>query len=670
MAVGGVPNLIATVSDFETSSENLVVVVGGIAAEDVTITATGDIIWSPAVDEIGQSYNVTITVTDESSNVTTTGFAVVVVRLDTDGDGLFDDQEIAIGTDPNNFDTDGDTLGDGFEARATGGVVDPLVPDDPNADPDGDGLSNLDEDLNGVDPGLEDTDGDGTNDGDEVDQGSDPNDPTDGGMPPDEDDVVRVILTIGDPSGSNSESYRLKIGNKSLVGGPCVGVPCDTRTLDLKRGESYEIQIIHVSGPGDLDYTASVVVDAGETDPYFLDDPSGILGGHNNVAASFLNNTATLYLPTGNLTAYRPMQTTNGYAPFTKTAVKDADEKKTDLGPGIRINNDDDNGNGLPDRNESNRINNENDLIEVLIEGLPGGYDGFVLETDLNVLRVWTSADKGQQIFFPSGGMQSEPLDINANGELTIYVEWRSITHGTEELKLVDQNTGFVFDTLVFHSFESIVIGFSGDTTGSSIGINIPALQQPTYDIAVDFYEAGYDVFYYDVNTHSLGAGGGFTGAAFGEVGNAVSNRNVENVAIYGWSHGGGATALLANTLELGKGQGILPNTFEIAATAYIDAVRFDGLGTLNPFSENRRPLQDFGITKPHANWYQTTRQLLPPYTDALPFGGESVPGSVIDVDLTQQVVAISGINHVNIAELVSDQKLLLNFFEQTIPTR
>jgi len=116
---------------------------------------------------------------------------------------------------------------------------------------------------------------------------------------------------------------------------------------------------------------------------------------------------------------------------------------------------------------------------------------------------------------------------------------------------------------------------------------------------------------------------------------------------------------------------GLLPNTFTIAATAYIDAVRYTGpIETLNLFSENRRPLQALGINVAHANWHQTTRQLLPPYTNGLPFGGTSVPGSVIDVDLTLQVAAMPGQDHVNISELVRDQKLLFNFFEATMPTR
>jgi hypothetical protein len=67
--------------------------------------------------------------------------------IDTDGDGVSDDEERRRGTDPNNTDTDGDGLPDGEELRVG---ADPLDPD---------------------------TDGDGLNDGDEVDLGTNPTQP-------------------------------------------------------------------------------------------------------------------------------------------------------------------------------------------------------------------------------------------------------------------------------------------------------------------------------------------------------------------------------------------------------------------------------------------------------------------------------------------------------------
>lgn len=89
-------------------------------------------------------------------------------KIDTDGDGLSDDEERELGTDPTRADTDRDGIPDGIEV-ATG--TNPL-----DADTDGDGLSDGVEDANRngvVDPGetdprLRDTDGGGVADGDEI----------------------------------------------------------------------------------------------------------------------------------------------------------------------------------------------------------------------------------------------------------------------------------------------------------------------------------------------------------------------------------------------------------------------------------------------------------------------------------------------------------------------
>ena len=53
-----------------------------------------------------------------------------VASVDSDGDGLTDSEEAAIGTDPNATDTDGDGLTDGLEATA--GTTDPLLADSNN----------------------------------------------------------------------------------------------------------------------------------------------------------------------------------------------------------------------------------------------------------------------------------------------------------------------------------------------------------------------------------------------------------------------------------------------------------------------------------------------------------------------------------------------------------
>ncbi|WP_370107455.1 hypothetical protein [Nocardioides sp.] len=100
---------------------------------------------------------------------------------DSDGDGLNDDVEQVIGTDPNDPDTDGDGTNDGDEdfdgdgltnvEEVTGSENDGYgnEPTDlTDADSDDDGLTDGQEvDLTGTDPNNPDTDGDGTSDADE-----------------------------------------------------------------------------------------------------------------------------------------------------------------------------------------------------------------------------------------------------------------------------------------------------------------------------------------------------------------------------------------------------------------------------------------------------------------------------------------------------------------------
>lgn len=82
---------------------------------------------------------------------------------DTDHDGATDGAEVNAGSNPNNPDTDGDSMPDGWELD---NHLDPRVYD-AFSDPDGDGLPNLEERDVHTNPQLADTDGDGLNDGDE-----------------------------------------------------------------------------------------------------------------------------------------------------------------------------------------------------------------------------------------------------------------------------------------------------------------------------------------------------------------------------------------------------------------------------------------------------------------------------------------------------------------------
>ncbi len=87
---------------------------------------------------------------------------------DPDGDGLSNEQELLLGTDPDNPDTDGDGLSDGEELSVT--ATDPL-----RLDTDNDELNDWVEiNTTRTDPRQFDTDADGVGDGAEVRNGTDP----------------------------------------------------------------------------------------------------------------------------------------------------------------------------------------------------------------------------------------------------------------------------------------------------------------------------------------------------------------------------------------------------------------------------------------------------------------------------------------------------------------
>lgn len=119
--------------------------------------------------------------------------------VDTDGDGLDDDEEVLRGTDPLRADSDGDGLNDGNEVtRGTN----PL-----KVDTDGDGLNDGHEVGLNTNPVLADTDADGMPDGTEVNGGTDP---VDGG------DFASEIYVDG-VSGSDTTGYGTRLAPWATV---------------------------------------------------------------------------------------------------------------------------------------------------------------------------------------------------------------------------------------------------------------------------------------------------------------------------------------------------------------------------------------------------------------------------------------------------------------------
>lgn len=118
-------------------------------------------------------------------------------EADPDGDGLTNDREAALGTDPLQPDTDGDRLLDREEVETH--LTDPLDPDT-----DGDGLQDGDEiQTYQTDPRQPDTDGDGLSDGDEIRLGTDPRNPDTDGDGLRDGDEIRLEANPRNPDSDN-----------------------------------------------------------------------------------------------------------------------------------------------------------------------------------------------------------------------------------------------------------------------------------------------------------------------------------------------------------------------------------------------------------------------------------------------------------------------------------
>jgi hypothetical protein len=280
------------------------------------------------------------------------------------------------------------------------------------------------------------------------------------------------------------------------------------------------------------------------------------------------------------LVAFRPVTPYINYANYPVAASVESDPK---LGPGIRINGDDDNANGNPDYSDAGPTAvADNDLVRVDVAGSG---------TSLNVswtgpLAVYTSATKTAQLAFGAA--------VSAGQQL--WVEYASQTHtiGTSaELTLtaIEDATAAV-DSVVFHSFQSLVVAIGGNSQNPA---NFGDSRLGIFTVGGTLYQRGYDVqlFSHD-KVNSLGQG-----AALNEVACGVLNRNVNYVAILGYSWGAGATYELAAGL---KADARLTGQYELKYTAYVDGIRHYTLS-----AERRLP----ALTRYHDNIYQRRDWLL-----------------------------------------------------------
>ncbi len=164
---------------------------------------------------------------------------------DTDGDGMTDKQETDANYDPLDPDMDRDGMSDGWENGHGLDPQDSTGDDGADGDPDNDGLSNIDEYLNGTNPNLPDSDGDGVSDGVEVANGSDPNDASDGGQAPPVDkfreiefningDYAAWEMTIEGLGPDDTRTRKISMGRPNAA---------NTTTLKMRKGNSYRLSM-------------------------------------------------------------------------------------------------------------------------------------------------------------------------------------------------------------------------------------------------------------------------------------------------------------------------------------------------------------------------------------------------------------------------------------------
>src|SRR5262245_57711804 len=213
------------------------------------------------------------------------------------------------------------------------------------------------------------------------------------------------------------------------------------------------------------------------------------------------------------LTAYRPV---TDYINYLNYPVAEAVETDIASGPGIRINGDND---GV----------NENDLVRVDVDVDVSGD----LTWTSTTLAVWTTANK-------QAGTNIQPSTLTS--DQTLWVEYVGTSHTADaDDATVTLSAGGESDTVVFHTFRGDVLAIGGNQQDPLNYVNPDILnnsQLGLYKTAGMLYTQGYDVHLYSYSQVSATASTIGKGAAYDEVASAITNRQVTDVAIVGYSWG------------------------------------------------------------------------------------------------------------------------------------
>ena len=336
------------------------------------------------------------------------------------------------------------------------------------------------------------------------------------------------------------------------------------------------------------------------------------------------------------LTAYRPQHGT-GYFPFARTAVPEVFEEHRGLGPGIRVN-----GAGEVDPE------GEDDLIEVVVGRLSANTN-FVLERSDPRLSVWRTREKREQTEVSFANARSTHLAFGNAQQITLWVEWTGSAPAYPALSLLAVESEDVVDRIVFHAFQGLVVALGGeDQEPDPVNMN-----EGTYRVATALYKLGWDVLMRDED--DVGPDG--SGPVYDEIVNAIQNRSVRELAVFGYSHGAGSTFDLCELLDRHR-RAI--GTFSVSFTAYVDGTR--NSSNWNLLAERRPP----PASEFHANFYQ--QGLLPPrdWPQGEPMVSPQPPASGLDIKTVVWGLNIETVDwgkyatHYNIDDLAPVRDLIL----------
>jgi len=279
----------------------------------------------------------------------------------------------------------------------------------------------------------------------------------------------------------------------------------------------------------------------------------------------------------------------------------------------VRVNGDDDDLNGVPDRDQVD-VAGENDLVEVALSVDPPCVNGadYVLSRTNATLRVWADAGKQTPLLVDN----DQAVLTFTGSSMSVWVE--SVSTGAGDLELSAQATGgglLAADLAHFFSFTGVVVALGGEGQVPADPPLEPS-NHGTFQMAIQLYNMGYDVHMYDEDV--VGPDG--AGEAYDEVVGAVRDREVFSVAIFGYSHGGGSTNDLAARLDGNRGA---IGAFAIAYTAYVDGI--DNRSDLDIATETALPPS----TLYHANYYEN------PGCGLFALCGGPVAGADINLNVT-----------------------------------